>query len=134
MKNISRRLALALAAAAASIPIHRAKAQVYSPTEGKEVGPGLRVYELSEKQSKVPGFKMVMMRDVVMQPDSRTPNNTMSHPMICHALEGEMEITQEDGTFTAKKGTVWTCKQGGTETAVNKGSSVAVMRVIDLMA
>jgi quercetin dioxygenase-like cupin family protein len=133
MKTLSRRSALALAAAATALPGQRAQAQAYSPTEGREVGPGLRVYDLSQNQSKVPGFRMVMMRDLVMQPGSKTPNNTMRMAMICHALEGELEITQEDGSFTAKKGTVWTCKVGGTEMAANKGNSVAVMRVIDLM-
>jgi len=53
--------------------------------------------------------------------------------MICHCLGGELEITQEDGAFTAKKGTVWTCRTGGTEMSENKGNTVAIMRVIDLM-
>ena len=133
MKPLSRRSALALATAAAAIPGQPAQAQAYGPTEGRDVGPGLRVYDVSQNQSKVPGFRMVMMRDLVMQPGSKTPNNTMRMAMVCHVLEGELEITQEDGSFTAKKGTVWTCKVGGTETAVNNGNSVAVMRAIDLM-
>ena len=47
MKTLSRRSALALAAAATTLPGPRAQAQAYSPTEGREAGPGLRVYEIS---------------------------------------------------------------------------------------
>ena len=44
-----------------------------------------------------------------------------------------MKVSCKDGAFTAKKGTVWTCKVGGTETSENKGNTVAIMRIIDLM-
>jgi quercetin dioxygenase-like cupin family protein len=132
MTTLSRRSALILNTTTAAVPIS-VEAQPYGPNEGKERHPGVRVIQLSEKPSKVPGFKTVMLRDVVQQPGSKTPNNTMKNAMICHCLEGELQVTQEDGAFTAKKGTVWTCKVGGTETSENKGNTVAIMRVIDLM-
>jgi hypothetical protein len=59
----------------------------------------------------------------------------MKNAMICHCVEGELEVAQEDGVFTAKKGTVWTCKAGGTETSENKGNAIrhnASHRIDDL--
>ena len=129
---LSRRSALILGTAAATVPIG-VEAQPYGPDEGEERAPGVRHIQLSEKSSKVPGFKTVMLRDVIQQPRSKTPNNIMKNAMICHCLEGELQVTQEDGTFTAKKGMIWTCKVGGTETSENKGNTVAIMRVIDLI-
>jgi len=32
-----------------------------------------------------------------------------------------------------KKGDIWTCKEGITELAVNKGKTKAIMRVFDLL-
>jgi quercetin dioxygenase-like cupin family protein len=133
MKTLSRRSALVLGGAAAVIPIAAEAQTSYGHSDGKEVAPGVRAVQLSEKASKVPGFKMVMLRDFVFQPGSKGPSNTMKNAMVCHCLDGELQITQEDGAFAAKKGTVWTCKAGGTESAENKGSTVAIMRIVDLM-
>ena len=36
--------------------------------------------------------------------------------------------------FVAKKGDVWTCAKGTPENARNTGTTVAIMRVTDLMA
>jgi hypothetical protein len=44
-----------------------------------------------------------MLRDVVQQQGSKTPNNTMKNAMICHCLEGELQVTQEDDEFTEKR-------------------------------
>jgi quercetin dioxygenase-like cupin family protein len=132
MNTLSRRSALILAATTAAMP-KSVEAQPYGPNEGVERAPGVREIRLSEKSSKVPSFKTVMLRDIVYQPGSKTPNSTMKNAMICHCVEGELQVTQEDGAFTAKKGTIWTCKEGGTETSENKGNTVAIMRVIDLM-
>jgi len=132
LRPLSRRSALILGTAAMTVPIS-VEAQPYGPNDGEERHPGVRVIRLGENSSKVPGFETVILRDVVQQPGSKTPNNTMKNAMICHCLEGELQVTQEDGTFTAKKGMVWTCKVGGTETSENKGNTVAIMRVIDLM-
>ena len=58
----------------------------------------------------------------------------MNNNMICHMAEGELQIDQGDMKFTAKKGDVWTCVTGGKEGASNTGSTVAVMRISDLLA
>ena len=53
--------------------------------------------------------------------------------MVCETTEGTLEATKDGQTFTAPKGTVWTCRKGGTEMTTNKGSTVAIMHVIDLL-
>ena len=54
--------------------------------------------------------------------------------MLCHITEGELAVVQNKKEFTVKKGDVWTCAKGlNTEGTQNKGSVVAVMRIIDLL-
>ena len=53
---------------------------------------------------------------------------------LCHCLEGELQVSQgPDMKFVAKTGDVWSCKKGMPEANVNNGSTVAIMRVIDLI-
>jgi quercetin dioxygenase-like cupin family protein len=109
-------------------------AQTYGPDEGKEVGPGVRVVDLGERESIFPAYKMVKLRDVVIQPGAKTPDNVMKSDMVCHMTEGELAVVQNGNQFTVKKGDVWACAKGiTTEETQNKGSVVAIMRVIDLM-
>jgi hypothetical protein len=56
MSTLSRRSALILGTVAATVPIS-VEAQPYGPNEGEERAPGVRVIQLSEKSSKLPGFK-----------------------------------------------------------------------------
>jgi hypothetical protein len=77
--------------------------------------------------------KTVSMRDIIMQPGSKTAGPPMPNPMVCHILEGEMRIDQEGKVFTAKKNFCWTCNKDTNEQAFNDGSVVAVMRITDLM-
>ena len=54
--------------------------------------------------------------------------------MVCHVPEGELRVKQSDGMeFVAKKGDVWTCKKGIGEDLENVGSTVAIMRIVDLL-
>lgn len=77
---------------------------------------------------------MIKLRDVVIQPGAKTPDNEMKNDMVCHMTEGELAVVQNGKEFTVKKGDVWTCAKGiTTEGTQNKGSAVAIMRVIDLM-
>jgi len=82
----------------------------------------------------IPGFKTVSMRDIIMQPGSKTAGPPMPNPMVCHILEGEMRIDQEGKSFAAKKNFCWTCNKGTKEQAFNESSAVAVMRITDLKA
>jgi quercetin dioxygenase-like cupin family protein len=84
----------------------------------------------------IPGYKTVSMRDVVYQPGAKTTNPIMPNDMVCHVPEGELRVKQTgdmEMEFVAKKGDVWSCKKGTGEDLENVGSTVAIMRIIDLI-
>jgi len=139
MEDINRRSAMALGLVAAAAPVFgfagSASAQTYGPDEGEEVAPGVRIVALGERESVIPAYKTVKLRDVVIQPGSATPDNMMMNDMLCHMTEGELSVVQNENTFTVKKGDVWACaKDDTTEGTKNTSNAVAIMRVIDLLA
>ena len=136
MDNMDRRLVLGLGLAASTLVLPTAAAaQTYGPDEGKELAPGVRQVDLGEGESILTGYKMLKLRDIVIQPGAKTPDNVMKNDMLCHMTEGELAVVQNGKEFTVKKGGVWACAKGiTTEGTQNKGSAVAIMRVIDLMA
>lgn len=137
METIDRRTALVGVGAAAVALAGSIQASAQQP--GTSLSPaqreGVETKILNEGPSMIPGYKKVRLLYVVVQPGKSFGPNKMETPMVCHMLEGEMDITQdtEAGTFTAKKNHVWTCNTGITEGGVNKGTSVAIMRVTFLM-
>jgi hypothetical protein len=139
MEDIDRRAALAFGfATAAALPAlltpTPASAQRYRPDEGREIAPGVRRIDLTKRASEIPAYATVSMRDVVYQPGSKSENPAMANDMVCHCLEGELHVSQGPGhQFVAKTGDVWSCMKGMPETNVNNGSTVAIMRVIDLI-
>ena len=135
MKNMNRRSALALSLAATSAIVTKsAAAQPYTPTQGAEIAPGVRRVDLTKRESMIPGYKTVSMRDVVYQPKAKSLNPAMRNDMVCHCLQGELKVNQGPGMdFVAKKGDVWSCNKGLPENNENTGRGVAIMRVIDLL-
>jgi hypothetical protein len=139
MEHLDRRAALAFGfATAAALPAlltpTPASAQRYRPDEGREIAPGVRRIDLTKRASEIPAYATVSMRDVVYQPGSKSENPAMANDMVCHCLEGELQVSQGPGhQFVAKTGDVWSCMKGMPETNVNNGSTVAIMRVIDLI-
>jgi quercetin dioxygenase-like cupin family protein len=136
MEQIDRRSALAFGLAGISglVISEQAAAQTYGSSDGKEVGPGVRQVDLGERESLIRAYGKVRLRDIVLQPGAKTPDNMMMNDMLCHMTEGELAVMQNDKQFTVKKGDVWTCAKGiTTEGTQNKGSTVAIMRIIDLM-
>jgi hypothetical protein len=137
MKKINRRSALALGLTAASVVIVKpAAAQTAAGIGSKDATPYpgvvVRTYGDAETASLIPGFKTVLMRDVIMQPGSKTAGPPMMDAMVCHILEGEMRIEQDGKSWTAKKNYVWTCNKGTKEQAFNDSNAVAIMRITDL--
>src|SRR4051794_27924814 len=116
MENINRRSALALGVSLSVTPVLAlatpAAAATYGPDEGKEVAPGVRIVALGERKSIIAAYKMVGLRDVVIQPGAKTPDNVMKNDMACHMIEGELSVVQNENKFTVKKGDVWTCAKG----------------------
>src|SRR5262245_64391241 len=133
MQSIDRRSAVALGLAAASAAMVKPAAAQQTGYKDATPWPGVvvRAYD-GETPSIIPGFKTVSMRDVIMQPGSKTMGPPMENAMICHITEGELLLDQEGKTFTAKKNFVWTCNKETKEQAFNDGNVVAIMRITDL--
>jgi len=138
MEDLNRRTALtfgltAAAAAPLAFTAAPAVAAMYGPEEGQEYHPGVRVVMLGKSKSMISAYKNVQLSDTVFQPGSTWPDEPMPNDMVCTVIEGELEITQGDMTFTCKPGDVYSCGKDTHEAATNKGSVAAVMRVIDLL-
>lgn len=138
MEGINRRTAMAVGltvAAASAVPLS-AKAAMYGPDEGEPfpAGEGIRVIALSERPTMIEGFKSAKLLDLVFQPGAKLPETPMDKAMICHLVEGELQIINNGEEFTAKKDQVWTCNAGGTEAVNNVSGEPAVMRVAQLLA
>jgi hypothetical protein len=135
MIKIDRRSALGIGLAAASAAVMRPAAAQTTGYKDETPWPGVvvRAYE-GETPSLIPGFKTVSMRDIIMQPGSKTMGPPMENAMVCHITEGELQIDQEGKPFTAKKNFVWTCNKNTKEQASNVSNAVAIMRITDLMA
>jgi hypothetical protein len=134
MGDVDRRSALVLGFAAGSVfLVGRSVVAEAAVGEEKELAKGVKQVVLGEGPAMIPGYKTVQLRDISWQPGASAPVNTMKNPMVCHITEGELQITQDGKTFSAKKNYVWTCNTGTTEGATNTGATVAVMRVTDLL-
>jgi hypothetical protein len=137
MENLDRRSALALlgciaASVAAAKP---AAADTMSSGTDTTPYPGVVQRTYGGSPSLIPAYKSVSMRDLIMQPGSKTaPDAAMKNDMVCHITEGELRLLQDGKTFTAKTNYVWTCAKGTKEQAFNDGNVVAIMRITDLMA
>ena len=140
MENLNRRVALAAGLTVAAMPLFAGSAaavpKTYGADEGKELAPGVRMIELGKRDSNIGTYKTVEMIDIVYQPGSSEPlGEVMEADMVCQAIVGELQITAGEQQFTAKEGDVWSCGKGSTkEAAANKGTEVAVMRIIMLKA
>jgi quercetin dioxygenase-like cupin family protein len=135
MNSIDRRTAFALGLAAVTLATPQdSDAQAPGAPAGREVAPGVRQVDLGERASALSAYKRLRMRDIIVQPGSATPDTVMMNDMLCHMTEGELAVRQNDDRFTARKGDVWACaKANTTEGTRNAGSTVAVMRIIDLL-
>ena len=135
MNKIDRRSALGIGLAAASAAMMKPAAAQTTGYKDTTPWPGIvvRAYD-GETPSLIPGFKTVSMRDIIMQPGSKTMGPPMENAMVCHITEGGLQIDQEGKLFTAKKNFVWTCNKNTKEQASNVSNAVAIMRITDLMA
>src|SRR5262245_14621737 len=132
MPDTDRRsvLGLGVLASAALFPT---MAAAQGTGAGKEIAPGVRQIDYGERDSLIKAYKKVRLRDVVISPGAQTPERDMMNDMLCHMTEGELTVVQNKKEVVVKKGDVWTCAKGlNTEGTQNKGTAVAVMRIIDL--
>jgi len=130
---MDRRSVLSFGIAASLLLPGTAVAQT-APAAGKELAPGVKQIDYGERDSLIAAYKKVRLRDILISPGAQTPERDMMNDMLCHMTEGELAVVQNKKEFTVKKGDVWTCAKGlNTEGTQNKGSVVAVMRIIDLL-
>jgi hypothetical protein len=135
MKKLDRRSAMTIGLAAASAAMVKPAASQTTDYKEKEVAKGVVRRDYSSGHSMIPGFKTVALRDIIVQPGATSvENNVMPNAMVCHVLEGELQIAQDGKTITGKKNFVWTCDKGTKEHVTNKGKVVAIMRITDLIA
>jgi quercetin dioxygenase-like cupin family protein len=134
MEHLNRRQTLLnIAVASVVLPVAPAAAQTAASTEGREVAPGVRRVDYSKRETMIPNYKTVSMRDNIYQPGASTSGSSMGNDMVCHMLEGELTVDTGSGDTLYKKGDVWSCAKGMPERSKNTGSTVAIMRVIDLL-
>ena len=88
MEHLNRRHALlGLAVASTLVPAGRAAAQGSGSPEGREVAPGVRRIDYTKRETLIPNYKTVSMRDNSYQPGAGTSGPSMSNDMVCHMLE-----------------------------------------------
>jgi hypothetical protein len=129
-EDLARRDLLRLGLAVASVLVSGSS---HSGHTGEMQMPGVERKVLKEVDSNIPGYAKIRLRDVIFQPGSSTPTMTMENDMVCETTEGTLEVIKDGQAFTAPKGALWTCRKGGTELTANKGQTVAIMHVIDLL-
>jgi hypothetical protein len=141
MQTIHRRSAVAVGLGAVASVLVTGSAAAGSSTgtagstEGREIAPGVRRIDYSKRESHIQGYKTIALRDLVYQPGASSSNPSMANDMVCHILEGELTVNQGPGMeFVAKRGDVWSCVKGMPENGKNTGTTVAIMRVTDLIA
>ena len=131
MQDIDRRAVLSLSVAASTFAFPFAAA---AQPASKQLAPGVKQIDYGERDSLIPAYKKVHLRDIVIDPGAQTPERDMMNDMLCHMTEGELAVVQNKKEFIVKKGDVWTCAKGlNTEGTQNKSSAVAIMRIIDLL-
>jgi hypothetical protein len=137
MAIVDRRLALMGLGAASAVLVSGAPQAHSQPARAqtRTIAKGVREVVYGEGPSIIPGYKTVRLRDIVVEPGAKVAPGSM-HPMVCHMAQGELEVarTNPDETFVARQYHVWTCASGMTEGIVNRGRTVAVMRITDLLA
>ena len=94
---------------------------------------GLIRGEVKKFRSMIPGVANILVGEITYQPGAKS-SRAMPHSMVCECAAGVLEVSQDDMTTTMNKGDMWTCHKGMVETAVNKGTVPAIMRVIQLVS
>ena len=96
MRKVNRRSAVALGLAAAATAMVKPAAAQTTDYKDTTPWPGVVVRAYSaETPSIIPGFKTVSMRDIIMQPGSKTMGPPMENAMVCHITEGELQLDQD---------------------------------------
>ena len=87
---------------------------------------------IKEAESVIPGFPQVRLREATYQSGAQA-KATMKNPMICEITQGSLESKVDGQPVRRHTGDIYTCKTGQEIENENKGDSVAVMRIFDLL-
>jgi hypothetical protein len=79
------------------------------------------VIDLSQQEAIVPGYKTVKMLDVVFQPGSHAPQETMENDMVCHMTESGLRIVQNGGGSPIPQRGIGRAARAGCGRAVSSG-------------
>jgi hypothetical protein len=98
MQKVNRRSAVALGLAAASAAMVKPAASQTTDIVGKDATPwpGVVVRVYGETPAIIPGFKNVQLRDIIMQPGSKTMGPPMMNAMVCHITEGSFGSSRRE--------------------------------------
>src|SRR5688572_24982420 len=95
-RSFNRRSAITIGLAAASVAAIKPAASQTTDYKEKLVTKGVVRRDYGSERSMIPGFKTVALRDIVVEPGAMSvENNVMPNAMVCHILEGELEIVQD---------------------------------------
>jgi quercetin dioxygenase-like cupin family protein len=114
-------------AGASSLVLGNASSVLAAEKKGKETK------IIKQAESFIPGFAKLRLREVTWQPGGMEGERPMPNAMVCECTAGSFETTVDGKTIVRKKGDIWTCKPGQVISDVNKGKTVAVMRIFDLL-
>lgn len=93
---------------------------------------GLERKVIKEAESVIPGVPKIRLRVLTFQPGYKG-KATMKNSMICEITRGSLESKVDGKPVTRKQGDLYTCRPGLVIENENKGKTVAVMRVLDLL-
>jgi hypothetical protein len=105
MKHLNRRHAL-LSIAVASTSFQRGEPPLKAQARqqrGREIAPGVRRVDHTKRETMIPNYKTVSMRDNIYQPGASTSGSSMDNDMVCHMLEGELTVDTGSGTTSTKR-------------------------------
>ena len=100
-----------------------------------EAPKGVKVDVIKETESRIHGVSKVQLIEVTFEPGAMLPTSKMDTAMICECTLGSLEVTLDEGQkVTMRRGGIWTCGVGTDEGVANKGTTLAIMRVFNMVA
>ncbi|HWP60672.1 MAG TPA: hypothetical protein VNL14_22450 [Candidatus Acidoferrales bacterium] len=125
--DLDRRAVLVLGLAGASTLVFDRGTSLLA---GEAKGTERKVFK--ERDSIIPGFPKIILRETTFQPGAST-KGTMKSAMVCECTQGVLEVKVNDRIVATQMGDIWTCAPGVVEEVANKGSGPAKMRVFELV-
>ena len=126
--DLNRREVLMLGLAGASaLVLGNGRGVLAAEKKGKETK------VIKDAESMIQGFPKIRLREVTWQPGGSEGERPMPNAMVCECTAGSFETIVDGKTIGRKKGDIWTCKPGQVISDINKGKTVAVMRIFDLL-